>query len=87
MLSGKVRIDLVKVEPDRARSRLACLASLPDGVRCEVIVGALAANMPACRVLADEADRLDIDVVGEARAVQFWLEAARDPDVFQWGAP
>jgi hypothetical protein len=80
VLSGRVQLDLRKVEPDRARSRLSCLATLPDGVRVEILVGALAANMPACRVLADEAVRLDIDIVGESRAVQFWLEFCREPD-------
>lgn len=85
MLSGRVQIDLRKVEPDRMRLRLGCLGSLPDGVRVEVLVGALAVEANAARVLADDSERLDIDVVGEPFAVQRWLEFVRDPDTL--GSP
>lgn len=81
MLSGRVQIDLRKIDPDRMRLRLACLGSLPDGVRVEILVGALAVEPNAARVLADDSERLDIDIVGEPFAVQHWLEFVREPDM------
>lgn len=53
MLSDRVQIDLHKVDPDRMRRRLAFLSSLPDGVRCEILVGALAVEANAARSRSD----------------------------------
>lgn len=87
MLSGRVCVDLRESEPDRAPARLACLATLPPGVRVDVLVGPLKANPGACRTLAAHAQRLDVDIVGQPRAVIEWLQLVREPDVLAWNTP
>lgn len=81
MLSGRVLVDLRKVEPDRARHRVTVLATLPDGVRVDVVVGSLGANLDVVRLLTEQTDRLDIDILGEPYAVETWIKYIRDPDV------
>jgi hypothetical protein len=81
----RVLLDLRAVDPERARLRVCtALERLPDGARVDVVVGPLAANPDAARVLADHIDRLDISILGEPYSVPNWLDVIRNPDVLSW---
>lgn len=87
MLSGRCLLDLRDANPERARRRVhSALNALPDGARVDVVVGPLAANPDAARVLADHVDRLDISIVGDPYSVPSWLDLIRNPDVLSWEA-
>jgi hypothetical protein len=79
-VTGTVRIDLTHVPRDRQRHRAAALVQAPDGAAVELIVGALAVEPEALRVLREHRDRLRLDVHGEPHAVRRWLDALRRAD-------
>lgn len=80
-VTGTVLVDLRGVPRDRLRHRANALDRAPNGARAVVIVGALAVEPEAVRVLREHTDRLDrLDVQGEPDAVRQWVNALRfDP--------
>jgi hypothetical protein len=76
-VSGTVRLDLTDVPSQKQRHRVAALGEAPTGCRVVVIVGPLAVNPDAARIIRDHAHRLHLDVQGEPYAVRRWVEALR----------
>ena len=85
MLTGAVLVDLRDVRRDRQRHRAAALGQAPDGCRALVIVGALAPEPEAVRVVREHVDRLTVEVLGEAHAVRGWLDALRQGETLPLG--
>jgi hypothetical protein len=77
MLSGSVVYDLTDLPRDRMRNRLSSLPEVPNGARVVVMVGALAPEPTAVRVLAEHESRLLLDVQGMPSSVRRWLDAVR----------
>jgi len=86
MITGTVRVDLTDVDPTRQRHRAAAVEAAPDGARVVVVVAALTVEPATARLLRDHAHRLSIDVQGQPRAVQRWVDALRTGDVLPLGA-
>lgn len=80
-ICGTVLVDLRDVPRDRQRHRADALRLAPDGARVVVVVGALAVEPGAVRVLVEHGARLDVlEVQGEPGAVLEWVNALRfDP--------
>jgi hypothetical protein len=76
-LGGVAYFDLTPVPPDRWRHRLSSLRLVPPGARVVVVVGALAVEPEAARLLAEHAGRVSIEVWGEPTNVQRWHSAIR----------
>lgn len=86
-VTGTVLVDLRDVSRNRLRHRADALRQAPNGARAVVVVGALAVEPEAVRVLREHVDRLElVDVQGEARAVRQWLDALRAGDTLPLGA-
>lgn len=85
-VTGTVLVDLRGVPRDRLRHRVDALRQASNGARVALIVGALAVEPEAVRVLREHADRLDIEVAGEAYAVRQWVDAVRTGDTLPMGA-
>ncbi len=79
-VTGTVYLDLREVAPDRQRRRVAVLAAAPDGARV-VVVGSLAVQPDAARMLKEQSARLRLDIHGEEYAVRRWLDALRGDDM------
>lgn len=87
MITGTVRVDLTTVPRERQRHRASALGQAPNGARCVLIVGALAVEPEAVRVLREHVGRLElVDVQGEAHAVVAWIDAVRTGDTLPLGA-
>ncbi len=80
-VTGTVRVDLTDVPRERQRHRAAALGGAPTGARVVLLVGALAVEPDAVRVVRDHADRLHVDVQGTVAAVQRWVGAIRTGDM------
>ena len=78
-VTGVVRVDLTDVAEDRQRSRVGALATAPEGVTVEVIVGALRVNPDAARLLRQFTGECHLHVVvkGESFSVSRWVSALR----------
>lgn len=74
-VSGRILVALDGVPRDHLRHRADDLRQAPDGARVVLIVGALAVEPEAVRVLLEHVDRLHIDVWGERYAMDQWVDA------------
>jgi len=80
-VTGTVYLDLRDVAADRQRRRVAVLAAAPDGARVVILVGSLAVQPDAARLLKEQSARLRLDIHGEEYAVRRWLDALRGDDM------
>lgn len=78
-MTGRVLLDVRDLDAHAARRRCAVLPTVRTGARIVLLVGSLAPPYEVTSLLAEHAERLNIEVWGEPYAVPGWLEALRDP--------
>jgi hypothetical protein len=78
-VTGTVVIDLREAEDDRLlRHYIYDLAGVPDGARAVIVVGdRWIVDYSVADDIRREAERLDVDVQGTARAVARWVRVIR----------
>lgn len=87
-VTGTVRIDLTKVEPDRMRHAVYGLHQVPDGARVVLIVDGLYVEWSVARWMHEHVGRLTFDVqASDPLVVRRWMHVLDTGEIPELGWP